>query len=88
MKTPEKLKAFKVEVQSIGRKLHELTDKVLAQVSGGISNGEAALDKYLKHITSDKSEILVDKGEGKKLSLDSTVKIEGDNNLHIIKRRQ
>ena len=87
MKTPEKLKAFKVEVQSVGRKLHELTDKVLAQVSGGISNGKSTLDKYLKHITSDKSEILVDKGEGEKLSLDSTIKFEDNNNLHIIKRR-
>ena len=37
MKTKEELNALKEEVETVGRKLHELTDEELAQVSGGDS---------------------------------------------------
>ena len=35
MKTKEELNALKEEVETLSRKLHELTDEELAQVSGG-----------------------------------------------------
>ena len=35
MKTKEKLNALKEEVETVSRKLHELTDEELEQVSGG-----------------------------------------------------
>ncbi|MCQ2420868.1 MAG: bacteriocin [Clostridia bacterium] len=35
MKTKEELKALKEEVENVNRKLHELTEEELAQVSGG-----------------------------------------------------
>ena len=35
MKTKEELNALKEEVETVNRKLHELTDEELAQVSGG-----------------------------------------------------
>ncbi len=35
MKTPEELNALKEEVETVSRKLHELTDEELAQVIGG-----------------------------------------------------
>ena len=35
MKTKEELNALKEEVKTLSRKLHELTDEELAQVSGG-----------------------------------------------------
>ena len=35
MKTKEELNALKEEVETVSRKLHELTDEELAQVSGG-----------------------------------------------------
>ena len=35
MKTPEELNALKEEVETVSKKLHELTDEELAQVSGG-----------------------------------------------------
>ena len=35
MKTKEELNALKEEVETLNRKLHELTDEELAQVSGG-----------------------------------------------------
>ena len=35
MKTKEKLNALKEEVETVSRKLHELTEEELAQVSGG-----------------------------------------------------
>ena len=35
MKTKEELNALKEEVETVSRKLHELTEKELAQVSGG-----------------------------------------------------
>ena len=36
MKTAEELKALKEEVETVSRKLHELTEEELAQVSGGL----------------------------------------------------
>ena len=36
MKTKEELNALKEEVETVSRKLHELTDEELAQVSGGV----------------------------------------------------
>ena len=35
MKTKEELNALKEEVETVSRKLHELTDEELAQVTGG-----------------------------------------------------
>ena len=35
MKTKEELNALKEEVETVSRKLHELTDDELAQVTGG-----------------------------------------------------
>ena len=35
MKTKEELNALKEKVETVGRKLHELTEEELAQVSGG-----------------------------------------------------
>ena len=36
MKTKEELIALKEEVETVSRKLHELTEEELAQVSGGV----------------------------------------------------
>ena len=36
MKTKEELNALKKEVETASRKLHELTEEELAQVSGGV----------------------------------------------------
>ena len=36
MKTKEELNAMKEEVETVNKKLHELTDEELAQVSGGV----------------------------------------------------
>ena len=35
MKTKEELNALKEEVETVSKKLHELTDEELAQVTGG-----------------------------------------------------
>ena len=40
MKTPEELKALKEEVETVSRKLHELTEEELEQVTGGRELGE------------------------------------------------
>ena len=37
MKTKEELNALKEEVEALNKKLHELTDEELEQVSGGIA---------------------------------------------------
>ena len=37
MKTKEELNALKEEVETLNKKLHELTDEELAQVSGGLA---------------------------------------------------
>ena len=36
MKTKEELNALKEEVETVSKKLHELTDEEIAQVSGGV----------------------------------------------------
>ena len=38
MKTPEELNALKKEAEAVNRKLEELTEEELSQVTGGISN--------------------------------------------------
>ena len=42
MKTKEELNALKEEVETLNKKLHELTDEELAQVSGGVLGYETA----------------------------------------------
>ena len=44
-KTKEELNALKEEVETVSRKLHELTDEELAQVTGGnfVPNGSGGL---------------------------------------------
>ena len=37
MKTKEELNALKEEVETVSKKLHELTEEELAQVTGGIA---------------------------------------------------
>ena len=37
MKTKEELNALKEDVETVSRKLHELTDEELAQVTGGVN---------------------------------------------------
>ena len=37
MKTKEELNALKEEVETVSKKLHELTEEELAQVSGGLA---------------------------------------------------
>ena len=41
MKTAEELNVLKEEVETLNKKLHELTDEELAQVSGGVLTPEA-----------------------------------------------
>ena len=43
MKTKEELNALKEEVENVNRKLHELTEEELAQVSGGFTIGGARI---------------------------------------------
>ena len=55
MKTKEELNALKEEVETLNRKLHELTDEELAQVSGGLGPAirhkpAIELDDYLSKI--------------------------------------
>ena len=38
MKTKEELNALKEEVETVSKKLHELTEEEFLQVTGGISN--------------------------------------------------
>ena len=45
MKTKEELNALKEEVETLNKKLHELTDEELEQVSGG-SYMQDVLDTY------------------------------------------
>ena len=64
-KTKEELNALKEEVEALGKKLAELTENELAQVTGGRPNGlgpefgceagEFAADAY-KELMSDKSQ--------------------------------
>ena len=43
MKTKEELNALKEEVETVSKKLHELTEEELAQVSGGAHVFEPAV---------------------------------------------
>ena len=40
MKTKEELNALKEEVETVSKKLHELTEEELVQVSGGIQRDD------------------------------------------------
>ena len=44
MKTKEELNALKEEVETVSKKLHELTEEELAQVSGGVLPANFELD--------------------------------------------
>ena len=47
MKTKEELNALKEEVETVSRKLHELTEEELAQVSGGfMQNSDGTYNFY------------------------------------------
>ena len=45
MKTKEELNALKEEVETLNKKLAELTDEELAQVSGGLKESDPGLVK-------------------------------------------
>ena len=48
MKTKEELNALKEEVETVNKKLHELTDEELEQVSGGCVRPTAVTDREQK----------------------------------------
>ncbi len=48
MKTKEELKEIKEEVENVNKKLCELTEEELAQVSGGVA--PHTLIDYIKHV--------------------------------------
>ena len=84
MKTKEELNALKNEVEVLNKKLTELSEEELEQLVGG--GGQGRLEEYLKTLCPDKSQILVDNGEGKQLVLDTSLKFEDKNNAYIIPR--
>ena len=45
MKTKEELNALKEKAETVGRKLHELTEEELAQVSGGAAGSVQFLNE-------------------------------------------
>ena len=49
MKTKEELNALKEEIEILNKKLHELTDEELAQVTGGVAPGLAGKMKDSLH---------------------------------------
>ena len=51
MKTKEELNALKEEVETLNKKLHELTEEELAQVGGGVSES-GILDNILQELTN------------------------------------
>ena len=59
MKTKEKLNALKEEVETVGKKLHELTDEELVQVSGGamITNQNMAAINTLTQLSKNQSSL-------------------------------
>ena len=57
MKSKEELNALKEEVETLNKKLHELTDEELAQVSGGVVNLGGLL--HLRVIESDAISFIV-----------------------------
>ena len=87
MKTKEELNELKIEYEAMNEKLTELTEEELAQVAGGDNQGCTGLEKYLKTLCTDKSRILVDHGEGKKLVLEPSVQIDDKNNVYVLPRK-
>ena len=55
MKTKEELNALKEEVETLNKKLHELTEEELAQVSGGVLCG----GKYALVVPADSSRVII-----------------------------
>ena len=55
MKTKEELNALKEEVETVSKKLQELTDEELAQVSGGGLRG----DKHALVVPADSSRVII-----------------------------
>ena len=54
MKSKKELDALKEEVETVSRKLHELTEEELAQVSGGLAYSLAA------HLAEIRSELEIE----------------------------
>ena len=50
MKTTEERNSLKEEVETVSRKLQELTEEELAQVSGGDSSGKDSQEQQKKRI--------------------------------------
>ena len=50
MKTKEELNALKEEVETVSRKLHELTDEELAQVSGGVERPDFSHEHVIEPV--------------------------------------
>lgn len=86
MKSEEKINAFKDGVETLDKKLADLTEEEMDQVAGGEGHDCMPLEDYLKKTSTDKSEILVDKGDGVKLPLDSEVPYEETNNVYVLPR--
>lgn len=61
MKTKEELNTIKEEIEILGKKLDELTDEELAQVSGGVGNSPKLISPILRLLESRPS------GEGRKI---------------------
>ena len=55
MKTTEKINALKEDVETLNKKLHELTEEELAQVSGGFEN----LIKTIVGLAAQKIEVTI-----------------------------
>ena len=86
MKTQEELNTIKEEVETLDKKLADLTEEEMDQVAGGEGHDCMPLEDYLKKTSTDKSNILVDKGDGVKLTLDSEVPYEETNNVYMLPR--
>ena len=66
MKSKEELNALKEEVETVSKKLHELTDEELAQVSGGMSERELlelAMKQQIDITRKQKEELIKDMEE-------------------------
>ena len=55
MKSKEELNALKEEVETLNKKLHELTDEELAQVSGG----GLRIGKHALVVPADSSRVII-----------------------------
>ena len=56
MKTKEELNALKEEVETLNKKLHELTDEELAQVTGGSDAHRDAVKNGIETLASSEVE--------------------------------